>query len=790
MSVARAAAVAGLTLVVGCSWFSGDDGAAADAGVGLPCESAETCPADLVCAGGHCEAAGSVGLGGACWASRDCEADLFCTPQGVCGPAGTGDVGDSCGTGAECLPGLYCELFGFAGTCQQPGITDVGGACSLSADCIAGLVCGNDDTCQPPAVAYPPFTGVDCAADEDGFRMFFEVPRPGAPPADFYRLPFPSDARVSATGALDISDFPRPGKGVLGVDLVDLYANALTEDFAGFSTVAPIQFRFSSELDFDTADSGDVVHLVDITAGEQPSERQRNWSYASARGLYQCQNVLTLAVPNSQPLAAGHTYAGYLTTAVRGIGGKVPTQDPDLVAVLASTRPTGDEALGRAWDAHAPFRAYLGSEAIAPDTIAGVAVFTVQDPVARAQAVATAVAAEPAPTLSDVTLCDGTATSPCEDATGRGACVTDSSGAFYEIHGRISIPIFQQGTEPYEQPSDGGGIAVTGGDAVKVRDEDVCFALTVPKTTMPPGGWPVVAFGHGTGGGFTNGIDSGVAGALAGAATPMASFGYEGVVHGARRGGSSYSPDQLMFNILNPRAARDNNLQGSADVLQVLRLSEVANLDVTGVGAIAFDAARTYFFGHSQGSNVGVPAIALSTAPAAIFSGAGAHLTRAVLAKTSPVDAKAGLEFVLGEALTINHPVMVLWQTFFDPVDTLNYGALLVSAPPAGLASKHVFMSWGQGDTFSPEPTLNAMARVTGLPVAGTPIVDLDTGTAARPISANVVAGDGENRTAACFQYQPGSYDGHFVALLNPAAVSDWMAFLVSLADTGTPTVP
>ena len=65
-------------------------------------------------------------------------------------------------------------------------------------------------------------------------------------PADFYRLPFPNDLRVRADGTLDLSDFPRPGLTLLGVDLVDLYADAAEADFAGFASIDVVSFRFSA----------------------------------------------------------------------------------------------------------------------------------------------------------------------------------------------------------------------------------------------------------------------------------------------------------------------------------------------------------------------------------------------------------------------------------------------------------------------------------------------------------------------------------------------------------------
>ena len=63
-----------------------------------------------------------------------------------------------------------------------------------------------------------------------------------------------------------------------------------------------------------------------------------------------------------------------------------------------------------------------------------------------------------------------------------------------------------------------------------------------------------------------------------------------------------------------------------------------------------------------------------------------------------------------------------------------------------------------------------------------------------RPVSLDVTAGDGKMRTGVVAQYMPGGagggYDGHFVALREPAAIADWSAFLQSYFATGTPAVP
>ena len=52
--------------------------------------------------------------------------------------------------------------------------------------------------------------------------------------------------------------------------------------------------------------------------------------------------------------------------------------------------------------------------------------------------------------------------------------------------------------------------------------------------------------------------------------------------HGERRGDSTDEPEGLFYNFLNPRAARDNVLQGSADLMAVVRWVKEGGVMVAG----------------------------------------------------------------------------------------------------------------------------------------------------------------------------------------------------------------
>jgi predicted esterase len=421
-------------------------------------------------------------------------------------------------------------------------------------------------------------------------------------------------------------------------------------------------------------------------------------------------------------------------------------------------------------------------------------VFTVQDAPGHVARLAASVATQPPPALTALTLCGTGMKSPCDDGTPARACPAVEDDKFSEIHGRFSVPIYQMGTAPYDTPEQGGGIVESNGVPVLVRTEQVCFAMTIPKTaTQPATGWPLVVYHHGTGGSMRSFVSEGIAKQLAQMTRPAAAFSFDAVEHGARKGSSTKKPDDLVFNPLNPRAARDNFLQGAVDILQALRVgaaSVAATSSPTGT-AIVFNPARLAFFGHSQGSTSGELAVALSDAPgAAVFSGAGAYLTASLLDKTMPVDIATGMEFLIGEPLDNEHPVMTLFQSFFDRSDPLSYNPLILVRPPALIPSKHLYMSWGKGDTYTPRSTLEANARSLGISPVGTLVEDYDVAAIARPLTANQAGGDSVMRTAGVFQYQPAGYDGHFVATMNTAAVSDWTEFLQSYIATGTPAIP
>ncbi len=806
-------------VVVGCG---GDDGTMTMVGgFGDPCARPSQCRAGLMCNGsGVCMPMGGSEEGAVCQLDLDCADGLRCDAFRRCATEGDADVGELCAGSHECQSGLVCQLQGVSATCQTSGTADIGDVCTNAATCLGGLTCtpaSPSPLCTsaaplptnspPPLPSVGFWAGVTCAEDNDAPRAYFDVPTNSELDGDFYRLPFPNDVRRTTTG-LDLSTHPTPATA-LNIDAIDRYLRASEEDLDGFSTNPVVYFRFSRGYDWDT--SGGAIHFINVDPDSPEFGRQHLAGWLNTFGpisKYMCENWLGLRTLHGDPLLPGTTYAVVLDTSLlpaTDVGGTF-ARSPDLDAVLGGTRPTSVH-LGPAWDHYAPLRDFIadGADFVMADVL-NATVFTTQSEVDM-DAFRDAVRAEAVPTLSDLTLCDTGVTSPCLDATtGRGACGA-ADPDFYELHGRIALPMFQAGTPPYATPTDGGAIAYdSSGAPIVARTEDVCVAITIPKNaTMPNGGWPVLITGHGTGGSFRDAVDGGradeVSNGTAGATTVnAATISIDLPMHGSRRGATTEGPETLFFNFVNPRAARDNVLQGAADLLSVIYFLEqgaVAAVDSPTNEAFSFDSTRLAMFMHSQGATHA--ALMIADEPLArnvVLSGVGGDLTQSLLNKTQPVDIRALLPLALldiggdGRLPTGDfHPALALFQMFFDSADPVNIVRRLHRAPRVGQVGTHVFMTYGMGDTYSPEATMQAYITAGSISAVNPRIATFNVASADAPVSANRSV-NGESMTIAHRQYQPiAPIDGHFVASQTTEGRADTARFLLQALAGQTPVI-
>ena len=816
----------GVVLAVALSGCSGKSSSGpithGDSGVGVTCHSLADCRNGLSCdsATHTCQPVGSTIPDAACVLSAECMQGFYCTQGplvGKCEPAGTGALGVDCSGDGQCGAGLMCAGQGLTGVCSQPGFGDLAAGCTQTTDCMAGLLC-LEGTCTKAALLQP-WSGAGCDAQEAASpTVLFHVPRASDPPGnDFYQLPFPNDIR-RPNGKINLTGHPTPGARLLPFDPVARYISAIEQDSTGFGVNEAIFFRFSRTPDVGsfavqatTPLNQQSLALLNITPSspEYGVISGLRYNVYGDRTLYICDRYLAMRPSFGHPLRPGTTYAAIVRRIATDEEGTVFGPDNDFSHMLDDAAPA-DPDLTAAWTAYAPLRDYIADDK-APTKVtalelAAVAVFTterIEDPMIAIQV---AIAAAPAPALGTLVRCnDPGAVSPCDDgqtgAAHKRGCFPEqlASASFDEYQGTIALPIFQQGTAPYLDPPDGGIILASDGTASIVRNEDVCISLAVPHGTPPTTGWPLVVYSHGTGGSYRSAVELGLAEdyaqglAAGGIAVATATLGYDGVLHGTRKGTSTKDVGELVYNFLNPRAARDNALQAAADLLAIPRALD--GFATQPVSPIKIDPAHVALYGHSQGGNAAALALAFQAGyGAGVMSGTGGTLIFTLLHKSQPVNLATMLPLILGEnTVGDDDQVLNLMQMYFERSDSVNFGRHLFFEPYEGVSRRHALHVYGSNDSYSPVETQRLYAVAAGFPIA-TPLVDEETKNYGMliidpPVIDNQPFGTLAPVTAAQIQYQPSGYDGHFVSTQNPSARTAIQKFLVTFMRDEAPTI-
>ncbi len=777
------------------------------AGTGEPCD-ADPCRDGLSCEGGVCVATGDKAEHARCLLSAECGADLQCSWAGFCEAGGEGTAGGQCSSSADCARDFYCELSGgLAGHCAavSPDAGDIDQPCEATRDCMSGLVCSpGRGVCTPGSVLLNPdvFRGVRCFEREEAELEFgIRHTLPGGPnEAGFYGFPFPTDVRL-VNGRVDISEHPTPGDALIGKDPPHKVIEAISSDLTGWSTNAAVYFRFTREIDPETLE----MRFVNLETGE---DHPYDVVFVPERNKYICHNHLYVHPKWSRPLLPDTAYAVIISNVVRSIDGKKPKQLDALPMLLGDDEPE-DATARRAWARYARVRAWIAERPIPPGAVIGATIFTTEDPYATMEAARAVAHADAMPALvGDPVLCEAGTRSPCATPGFEGAgdprdCPAEPSGRFHEIHAKLRMPVYQTGERPYLE--EGGAIELEGGAPKIQGHEDVCLAFTIPKESpMPAGGWPLVIYGHGTGGSFRNHVNllaPGIANLelTDGRATSVATLGIDQSMHGPRQGAQQgLDPGPLFFNVGNPQAARGNVFQGAADNFSLVRFARAFEAALPGAGTTRFDPERVYYDGHSQGGTTG-PLFAPyeDDLGGVAFSGCAGSLVFSLLNKKSPYDSSVGVRLALQELdIDETHPMLHLFQFYFDAVDPLIYAPLLYRRP-AG-EPIHALHVYGRNDNFTPDVGQRAYAAATGgtLALPANPpegydrIEDLGMKTEEAPVSNNITVGDTQVTGVTVQHFPDGEYDGHFVAQRNAAALVQLSNFLGTLILDGEPTVP
>jgi hypothetical protein len=849
------AVVVALVGLAGCEAHFTNEGAdavdavAADAGlfngagVGASCDGDEACRPGLACQAGACAPSGKGAANDACIISDECGKDLQCGFFGFCVPTAGKAESEPCTTVSDCARGLYCDIKGISGFCAKPAkdAGDLYASCTSTAQCMPGLMCSKTQgSCQPGSLPLSTdlFPGVACdvvGEAEMPFGARVVVPREGST-HDFYSTPYPNDLRRKGD-KVDLSAHPRPGPGLLGLDLVGAMIDALNDELGGFSIAPTLYVRFTRALDEKSiVPSGPKqnVFFVDL---DSKKVLPVDYAFKTARNKYICSNYLALHPNWGTALSGGKTYGLILTDELRADLGpdaepvdRIPVQLDDVAALVGGSKPS-DAALADAWGRYAKLRDWLKSKKINAAKVIAATSFTTADPARVMKKFRAAVYADKSPPelVGTPFVCGGanqSKPSPCIDPSWavthpgqsdpRDCPANADSLPWTEVHVKIKLPVWQQGARPYLEG--GGGVVVNNNNSPKIQGhEDVCASLIFPKgVKMPSGGWPLLLYGHGTGGSLRSGPQQ-MGASLAplkdgGKTMPIAMLSLDQPMHGDRRG-VPLDPGPLFYNFANPPAAKGNVYQGAADNFALVRFAETfKGVKIGSLGTVKFDASKLMYMGHSQGGTTGpifLPwAFASGKADTlgAVFSGTGGSLVFSLLNKKSPEDATVGIKIALQEGdLDEWHPALALMQHYFDEVDPMVYAPLYYHTPVG--PPVHVLHTYGRGDTYTPPET----SRVFAANTKGLLLKPGDAGewfdnisdlamtlkSHTEAISGNIKAGDKaitgvtvEHLNDAGQSVDGKAYDGHFVAFKDKLCHKQVTTFLATLLNGKTPVVP
>ncbi len=656
-------------------------------------------------------------------------------------------------------------------------------------------------------------------------KAIFDVRNKG--PHELYAYPYPNDLRRRDDGSIDLAHMATALKKN---DLVQRYIDVVAGGkLGGFGLGAGAFLRFSGPIDtshlpagpLESTRAGEVVSFVNIDK-RSPRYGKRvpfRVQFTQSKGTFIGANHLAVLPVTGVPLDPSTTYAVMVHEHLCDPGGAPVQPDTDFSYLLRQSLPADQAALARAHKVYAPLRAYLADTGLTG--VISAAVFTTSNPTALAGKARQVILRRPAPVARDLV-------------------VVKQTSLHHELRGWYSAPNFQAGTVPYSQPAHGGLIKV-GSDGLPLvaRAESMRFAITVPRGAAPASGWPVVLYSHGTGGSYRSFINSKVSDVLASVKddqgqviSRLAVVGIDQNLHGNRSPSASVAT--TFFNFLNPAASVHNIVQSGIDNFSLLRmimgiseesvpwgrdLGKTGN--VTFAPLLRFDPDRVYFMGHSQGGLTGPSFLAHEPqVKAAVLSGAGGGAMLSLLHKKKPVDIGYSLELAVGEPLSVFHPLLNLVQQMTEQGDAVNYGRMFIQNPPPRVDPKHILLTQGIRDGYTPNVTTDALALSVGVPLVEpverkVPLLEqLGPKKTSAPLAGNITA-SATKVTGALLQYEPVPVtpekactsdsdcgtggdicykdrctdDGHFVVFHDPRAIRQYGRFLATLARHGYPTV-
>lgn len=513
--------------------------------------------------------------------------------------------------------------------------------------------------------------------------------------------PFPTDrllvdGHVLITAQYLSADVPPDAK----YDMLRAYLAHSAEQLSrldGFSTFAPVRVKFDREATVGAGENPAGVYLF-------PCDRDRmeQVRVTAAAVTPEESGDFAIEIQPVLPLAPRQCYFFALTNRIRDAAGLPVARAPEFAAALDGDIPTL-----AAWSEKvADGLALLENAGVDDGDVVVIDYFTTQpivDDMLSITRLLDEVLPPPQPVFENSPV-PGLETGIFPAGSPQFASYTTADNLAAVAVGSFAAYDFRAGRQSGFDPD-----RVSGAVAPGINHID--FYMTIPKAPPPPGGYPVVIFGHGLGG---SGAELPRFGGLFGDA-PIVLIGISALEHGRRGSVAAF------FNFTDSFATREHFRQSVVDMMQLRRMVKHATVppfdrvnhdDIRYMGVSLGGIMGTLFLGYEPGVRVGVLSVPGGGLPRIINSNEIGDLLKPLLGLTAGVS----LDDPYFPALL--HRFFHIAQWAVDAGDPINVAPYMLGGGLPGVPPKLVLMHEGVIDDIIPNVTTDDLARAMGLPDA------------------------------------------------------------------------
>ncbi len=622
---------------------------------------------------------------------------------------------------------------------------------------------------------------------------------------NFYNLPYPNDLRLNPDGTPDLTGFPIPDNNIFAESIKNI-----ADDNTGFPTNTAGYFRFNfpvSTQDFDDvipAETNSPILLIDIDP-DSPNRGELLPTVASTFRPdvnYVPPFLLGVAPAPGIILNPNRTYAYVVKSSLDNAVGRPLNASPTLEQLINGETPEG-ELGNQAKELYQPLWETLEDIEVNPDEVAAATVFTTGDIVSEFARLSDTILERYDVTIENLQLAP-------EDGA--------SNPRFYELQGTVEMPQFQKGTPPFN--TEGLFEFDDNGSLIEQRTEEVPVTITIPKTPMPDGGYPLMAYFHGSSGLSTQVVDRGTITEPGGEPTPgegpafiVAEKGFAAVSSALPLNEQRF-PDGSNITYYSPQnlaAFRDTFRQTVIEqrlLLEAMEDLEIPSEVIGSQGDILLPNGETDFqfqsspvvaLGQSYGAQVANIISAIEPKIGAVVpSGSPAYFALQAV-ENEDIESLAGLFVGTLQELNPIYPALNLFETALGAADPIVYMPYIAQRPLPGNPVRSIYQPVGLGDTIVSENVFNAQALAAGVEQAGEvlwsemqeslALQGLD-GIESYPVSNNLVSKNGTPYTGVVVQYEgDGIVDSHNIFAQLDEVKEQYSEFFDSFQKTGVAVV-